>query len=1166
MAGINVTNPVLQPGTPGGDLREEQLFRQERTVGAATTDTLGNSVAGGMWRSVTQAFEREEAQNPDFGKGVFGAVDRISTGVPAMLGLDDDGVEETEWNRSEHFDALTAGVPREYWPDILEETSLPGAQLARENIAADLTRKQRLGMDAGTTAAVSMAVSMADIDLPLIFVSGGAFGAAKVAGKGMYTAALRGGTSGIAMRTGGLVSGLNAGLQAGALLGGLDAANRDTTGWMDAVDMAITTTVFGGALGAMAPKLMMPLRQAQADFRMRVESGAPEIWEASRVRATSANASADAPDELRKPFVMTDEAAPADPSAAPDPENPSGGVPAWRPPEAKDAGAKGMQGPPMFPALVDPAGAVRPQVARHITASRQWMYSSQFDKSALQSSLGKIATSTFMNIGTSDVNRLLTSAAVTANRLAGSIFEIPSGITRGDTATAAVLHDMYFSRSARHLVDENKLATEWAKETGQHQGKLGSRKFGITREGMSSYNRQVVLLENDLAMGIAWPTPTTRAEQIAQDAAMMYNRNTQEVLSYLQGDAGKGDIPASGADLIKPGQGYMPYKHSGSKMLKLIADGELTRKQAVALYADGYIARGTTRDRKLAEAIADAVVGRAIGKATRADDSMIMLFSQDGRAFLENSLRNAGVSRGTVDGLMRRFDADAAERGKASNLKSRNELDLSVRTKLKSGREIQLVDLLDTDLPTIMQRYNRDMAGNAALARKGITSRAERTELIEAIQVEQRAMGEEVIDGDRIRAMFSTFDGGPEHGFAFGRTNEGIGIVSDLKALSSLSAMTFNGFAQMAETGVGIAAVGFSTWYARGIGRVVDRALATGNKGVLDELAVYTGLIGQDHKIFRTHLQTDETVEFTNKSGVVQDAMRGAREWIGKGNYVQGYTSLLNVTRGLQQEVAVLGMADKVARLIKAGNRDAFEFGRMQHDLALNPEHYDAIAELINNGTIEFATMQSKLGPIEYVNRLNIHQWDQQLAEDFAAALVRNQHQVVQKTLAGETSRWMHTETGAALTQFQTHPIAAIQKQFIRNGLQMDSQAVATTLFGLGSAYAALAIRDKITGNNRSDTDRMKAAFAYANVTGWIPTFSDPIMTGLGMPEMRFNGFGEYARPLSVPFVDITNNLYRAPGAALRTMAGNGGKAEDAALRSIPFYRLLESAKRIANM
>lgn len=175
-------------------------------------------------------------------------------------------------------------------------------------------------------------------------------------------------------------------------------------------------------------------------------------------------------------------------------------------------------------------------------------------------------------------------------------------------------------------------------------------------------------------------------------------------------------------------------------------------------------------------------------------------------------------------------------------------------------------------------------------------------------------------------------------------------------------------------------------------------------------------------------------------------------------------------------------------------------------------------------------------------------------------------NQTVQAAMAGETDRWMHTVWGAMLTHLQTFPILAVQKQFFRNAQSKDAQAVAAALAGFATAYASLTVRDQFTGSKRDAAERVKAAVGYANITGWMPMYTDPIIGVLGMEDLRFNQFGAYAEPLQVPSLDIINHLVNAPGAVLSL-----GEEERLSyqhkqhIRAIPFVRIAESIVRMGS-
>lgn len=1173
-----VRNDIL-PGTPGGDALATLKHRQERTVLEGMTDAVNSSAAASVWRNVTRAFDNAEEQDPEFGKGALGVVDRLSVGVPALFG--NTGGAEEDWDKEAYYSELTDDLPVEYRDGIMAYGSLEEARFAKNKIMDSLDRSRRMGMDVGLVAAASGVASMADLDLPLALMTGGGWSGVKVAGKTLYAAAKLGVKPGLALRASAIAAGAAGGLEAGLVVGGAQALAEDTVDWQDAVNVALTTTVLGAGIGAALPKWVLPLKEVNRDFMRRAAAGDPKVWGPLDQRAGVGQPSADAPQAFReaaeaaanpeaaaKPLVIEDASETAPTQAG----EPAPDVPEFRSP-GESLSAAAVQGPPIFPALNDPAGRMNPSTVQTITAARQWSYSTNFAakrQQGMRATLAKLSLSPVFNIGTNNVAKLVKSSASVAHFLVGAIFEVPSGVVRGDTASAAIVRTMYLGRLQTIMSEGKGLAQKWAQETGQHYAQVAGKKFGISRQGNSDFNRAVYLHMNDLALTGKMQPPRNRADAIAQAQAAIYARNGEEALTIAKGMPG--DIPLGGAANLPAKSAYIPYKHDGRKMLKLIDDGEITLPELKSAYADAYLSAGTFTDRQLAESVADAVVTRAVARATQNDESMIMLFSDDGRDFLETTLRGNGLSAQEVDAIMSRFTAEMQERGKLSTMKMRNELDFGTPIALKSGLQINLVDLMDSDLETVFTRYNREIAGASALARKGITSKAQRTDIANALNAEKRALGEEEYDANVLSAMWSEFDGGPQRGagIVHSETNNGIGALAELKSLASLSLLTFNGFAQLAETGPQIAAVGLSNWYARGIGAQVDAALKADNLSALQEFAPFFGQTGNDQNLFKPHLAVDESLDYGSKQGIVADTLRGARHWLNQGNMIQGYTSLLNFVRGEQQKIAALAMADKVVRKAMEGratgnySMQAFDTGRMMQDLALDEQQANAIADLVEAGVIEVKTIQTKIGPVTYVNRFNFDQWDQTLANDFAASIVRSMGQQVQRAMAGESDRWMHTGWGAMITHLQTYPILAIQKQFMRNAMQADGEAAAQAAFGLATAYAAISIRDAVTGNERTPEEKARAAFGYSNLMGWIPLYTDPMASMIGQDSLRIGQFGPFAKPLSIPTADVVNNLVRAGGAAVNTVRGKAEYHDEQALRAVPFFRLIEAAQNMA--
>ena len=1136
-------DPILQGDTIEAQTLSSHLASKKRTAKQSWTDNINNSVVAKVVRNIGQRVDPEADVFTQIGQGIVAA-----TGQAGKW-------NEPDWDKAAEIDALTKDVPREYWDDIMQQDTLAGAHITKKNIEDELRRYGRMGLDKGSVAAMGFIGSFLDIDAPLVLASGGLVGGAKVSGKLAYAARRAGLREATALRVGGLGAGFSGGAQVGALLGAGEALNSDVSTWIDGVAVALTSAVMGAGSGVIAPEAMAPLKSLRENTIKGIAAG-DDYYHAPSMANISDEvpASRVMPQVGEQPAVATPEAGEVLTDGV--------DVPEYFGPQAKDLSAKAGPTASVFPALKDPVRPMSDASKRHIQSSRDYLWHTDFDvkiKAALNDALVRLSTSRIFQLGTGDVTQLWKSKSSVANRIAATIFEIPGGQVRGEVANAAMLSDMYTKRAMRHVQDIPSIMHKWAAQNGKHLFIIPgtSKRVGVNREGQRVFMREVMLDMNNASMG------RPRSQDVhVRTAADQYGAGTREAIPIMQGRPG--EIPLEGSQILTPESHFMPYRANGAKLAKLLQDGTLTKKDLIAAYRDSYLSAGTFTDKDLATTVAKAYVDRFLARGTQLDDQMIGLFSQDGREFLQQALRASKVSQKAIDGIMRKFDGDMTERGKLSTLKNRNDLDLDTPL---GNTGLKIVDVMDGDFDAVYTKYIRQIAGNSALARHGITSRAMRKEMIEAMEAEQRALGETPIDPQMVDAMLSEFDGGPQIGYdSISGQNKGIGAMADLKSFTSLALLSLNGLTQIAETGLQVVAVGAKNWYGRGPGRMFSAQLKRSNKAALDEVAYLMGNIGQDHHALRLHLNLDEAYEYSVGDSVAKSMAARGREMLNTANMVQGYTSLMNHVRQYQQEVAALGMMDKVARLIKDGRMDMFEAGgRINRDLALTDDHYAAIKQLIDNGTIVFKTEKTVLGDMTYVDRLNIHQWDQTLAQDFAAALNRSVNQQVQRAMAGESSRWMHTTWGSAVTHLQTFPILSVQKQFFRNALSRDGQAVITALAAYGTAYMAMSLRDLVTGAERSNEDRAKMAFGYSSMTGWMPLYSDPLMSLLGLEDYRVNTFGPYARPMSVPMVDTFNNIYRAPGAIKDALVGEEDWTDRQALRAIPFFRLLESAVNVGS-
>lgn len=750
------------------------------------------------------------------------------------------------------------------------------------------------------------------------------------------------------------------------------------------------------------------------------------------------------------------------------------------------------------------------------------------------------AVSRAANAVGNDVISLYKSKANTANWFAMTLLESPSSFGRGVvTATASALDAMMFKKIGSTMVQWDRVVNDWAKKNKQTIRAAGKQTgFGISREGAVALYREVRLAMNDIRMG---RPPRSGDDPHVSQLITMVQQHGYESLKWLKGDDPQFSV--KGTEFLEPDPGYVPQRANGDVMYDLIQSGKTTREDIEAAFAEGYRNAGTPQE--IAEIIAKANVGRALARASDVDTSLIDLLQEDGRAFLRERLELQNMSQEQIDKVMEHLTGLQAMAGQPGFTKHRTDLDMDITVRTKDGADLRIVDLMDNDLPNLLTRYRKGVAGAGALARKGIRSRKDRDVVIASIRHEQESLKETPIDTDKLKAMLTDFDAGPTHGYYNGTTNKGVDpVVSVAKRIANLSLLANLGFSQVIDHANLMAADGLVTWWNHTkAGQRTTSALGANNRDLLEDLAVLQGEIGLDQIIFREHVGLDEISERDMAPWLTH-----ARKLTANLTHLQGYTSMFNQIRGHQQRVSAAIVTNKVIRAIKNGELA----DRVKYDFGLSDKMVEYIKSKIADGTIAF----NSIGGVEYVNRLNHSAWDAGYARDFGAAMVRAQDALVMRNLPGEVDTWMRSNWGAVVTHLKMFPLTAIPKQLMRNGRFMDQQTAGSVMYGMAVAYLAMKVRDTLMGKELSERDQAMRAIGYSNMLGWVPMVVDPTMTMLGLDEYRMQRYGRYWET-TVPIVETANKLWRAPGAAINAVQGDMNGDDKAALLAIPFLKTL---------
>lgn len=694
-----------------------------------------------------------------------------------------------------------------------------------------------------------------------------------------------------------------------------------------------------------------------------------------------------------------------------------------------------------------------------------------------------------------DFDRLMYGGSRVEAAMAFNLFESPEGRIRNNRS-GAMLRETYEQRLSSHsLPTLDETFSTWAKR--RNMGLMDQHR-PASRE---AFDREV-FAEMEARFHEGRPVSADPAIRKAADAL---DRNMADAVSVGKGR--DGEMSMSGFDEIEPKSGYMPHRWSGAAIRRARAKGHSMEKME-KLLRSGYAKTYPDLPTEYHTMISKAVLRRAVAKEDGIDTNMLKTLDSDAQDFLRDMLRDSGYDNDVIEKLIEGIRGRKENASIVSAAKERKQIDLR-----GSADGLTLLDLVDTNMTRLVSKYNRDVAGNAALARKGIQNRAHRKDMIEAALSERRERGLPADEKQRrfLEDMFTYFDSGP----IGGGVDEN---VSRLKRLTNLALLNQMGMTQAGEAGAQIAAVGMETWQ-RHAKVVYNQMRKQGPEGpIASELRPWMGEIGNEHMLFRDDLMLDEL----STSRDLNTFLGKLDFALGKGQRLQGYVSGFYHVRQFQQRVAVTSMADKVFQRLRDGKdleiMDSLGIPR-------------TLKRYIDDGTVEF-------DDVGFVNKLNMDRWDDVDAEEFAVALNRHTHQVVQKAMAGEEQVWMHRTVGSLYMHLKSFPLLAMRKQTARLAGVQRPQAVAALLMGLATAGLAYEARQVVNGrmDRVSPEDALSGAMGMSNMTGWVPMLTDPAAAVLGMNDLRFNQYGRHdlnTGVLSVPPVLPTlNRMAQGIGAA----------------------------------
>jgi hypothetical protein len=1077
------------------------------------------------------------------GKGFTGGDNFAVQALKDLERIGTSGPADPEWGRNaDAWIAENRGMidPSQDWR-YRQANNKTEAEAIMAQAAENTATQDILSRRGGVSTFVARGLAgIIDLDAPLMFMSGGLSLAAK---EGI-----------LATRASRLMAGAGQGSVVGAAMGGVDYMADPASDWTVIPTIGLMGSVFGAAGGALSRGPVMSAEAARQatlnEFGESLRNGAVRAkedvktethqsfdnWHSERSEIAAQEAREQA--EAAAKAIAPDGAA-RQPAAIPVDQIERPGVADVELPADADQGKLSI-GARQLGGTGPGIKSIRSTKLQDIiqtskVRNRQLQLStnieSVFDELATKSpGLAKAARGFHdMLIASpiaSDYNKLIRSGSSVLTTLAYDTMESAAGLSTNGRS-AARLKDMYQDAMLREFRPFHENYDAWAKV--QHNA--GGVQRTLDAELKNKYNREVAA-ELQARYHDGAPKTTDPHVKAAADAI--------DRVHALEVQISKGrpnETSVHGADALVETSGYMSQKWSGRNMRRMIAAGTTTADKLKAALAKSYMHMHPNLSKKDAAIYADATISRALKNDEGVNTSLINVLQGDGRMELADVLRRQGTMSDTqIDRFIERLTGTLEERGMASHMKHRMAIDLRA-----SYDGINMMDLVDTDFSPMIERRSMRSAGQAALARKGIRSKQDWNDIVDAAMAEQQANGvsqktgsmvddalhsDKHVDREFMENLYTYFNGQPVAG--------GVSpVYARMKKLTNLALLNQLGLTQLAEFGVTISSVGVQQFF-RHAGNEIRDAIKRVDSPLVQEMR-HLNTFKPEEGLYRS----DMVAEFEKRT-TQSEFGRQADRVLNKLGRVQGFTSGFFGIRQIQQRIAVTSAADKLAKHFRDGK--GYSASRFA-DMGFTKQDLAAFEQHIKNGTIEFDANGDLL-------RLNLDKWSPEDKDIFTMALNTNTNRLVQKAMIGESTMMFHKDGLAQLFfHLKSFPLLAMEKQLLRHAKHADTEAVMTFLYGLSTAAVAYSIKQAINGRTEklNPEDIARGAFGLSNMTGWIPMWTDPLAGMLGLDSLKLGGYGGYggqqviSTPAALPTLDRMIQIPGAIGGAIL----NGGPTND---------------------
>ena len=640
--------------------------------------------------------------------------------------------------------------------------------------------------------------------------------------------------------------------------------------------------------------------------------------------------------------------------------------------------------------------------------------------------------------------RLSNSENMAVRGMSYHLFEAPQGGTAADITVSSRVHNnnTIIRSSMRNRLNEG--LEEW----GASQG-ISLIKTLMEKKNFSSYHKKVMI-------EVKYPG-TYSNEGIVKGAAGV--REQLREAGRIRKEGGE-----AGFENLDLDRNYVPIivdsnlvksaslKHGDAKVTSVISKG----------YQEGHFKLKP----ELADRVAEGFVRRSLDNSLSMNDVISKAGNKDVDSLIKG-LEEAGVDKAIIDDfldttMIKEVNSHLSNRAKKS-------LYPDIRVEV-AGLKMQ--DLIESDLPRLLESYTRDSSAGASFGKLGFRTRSEVLGFLTDLEKQSNNLGlNQVNIAEEIQVLRDGVD------LLYGRSINKEAHSPFVRNLGRVRDLT--SFLRLQQVGVASIPEAARVTAQRGLSNVLDNVpdLGIGIRGTkhlreggkysgqfkrsdLRELEEVMGYVGEDHVLYPNGLRVDNLEESAFHQGL------GAQldNALAQGKRIQEITSAFRAVQGGGEKLAARSLGSQIKKWVD-GTGDALSESNIKDAGWFQDDFLDDLSGWMkaNPATDSFNGRDVRL--------FNFSKMPADMQERLQIGMHRLVRRDMQRPFIGESPTFMHKWLGQTVTQFRSFSLLSLEKQLVHD---IRHDRIAGSMIALQSAflgYSALTINAMIRGIGREDSD-----------------------------------------------------------------------------------------------